>query len=296
MKILNKLTIKHLLENKKRTIVTIIGIILSTALMCGIGLLFSTVLNNSIKMIKDETGDYYASINIPSSKIDFISKNQNISSYFYKSSIGFANVDSDNEYKPYLKLYSVSNNYFDHLELISGRLPNNSSEIVISKHIFSNGGLNYKVGDKIKLEVGKRAYLDGTLIDDNSGYMMNCDSDECVKDEKLIDTKSYEFTIVGIVSRDSYESYDSPGYSIFTTNFDSESLSVFIKYKKVKDTYKNTELIASNLGYQKIDGIYEKVNYNDELLSMYGVSKYDNITCLLFLLWKEKNNLVLTLV
>ena len=75
MKILNKLTIKHLLENKKRTIVTIIGIILSTALMCGIGLLFSTVLDNSIKMIKDETGDYYASINIPSSKIDFISKN-----------------------------------------------------------------------------------------------------------------------------------------------------------------------------------------------------------------------------
>lgn len=292
MKILNKLTIKHLLENKKRTIVTIIGIILSTALICGIGLLFSTVLDNSIKMVKDETGDYYASVNIPSSKIDFISKNQNISSYFYKSSIGFANVDSDNEYKPYLQLYSVSNNYFDHLELISGRLPNNSSEIVISKHIFSNGGLNYKVGDKIKLDVGKRAYLDGTIIDDNSSYMMNCDSDECVKDEKLIDTKSYEFTIVGIVSKDSYESYFSPGYSIFTTNFDSDSLSVFIKYKKVKDTYKNTELIASNLGYQKVGGIYEEVNYNDALLSMYGVSKYDNITStLLYMIF-----IILTLV
>ena len=38
MKILNKLTIKHLLLNKKRTIVTIIGIILSTSLMVGIGL------------------------------------------------------------------------------------------------------------------------------------------------------------------------------------------------------------------------------------------------------------------
>ena len=122
--------------------------------------------------------------------------------------------------------------------------------------------------------------------------MMNCDSDECVKDEKLIDTKSYEFTIVGIVSRDSYESYFSPGYSIFTTNFDSDSLSVFIKYKKVKDTYKNTELIASNLGYQKVGGIYEEVNYNDALLSMYGVSKYDNITStLLYMI-----SIILTLV
>ena len=40
MSILNRLTIKNLRLNKKRTIVTIIGIILSTALMVGIGLLF----------------------------------------------------------------------------------------------------------------------------------------------------------------------------------------------------------------------------------------------------------------
>ena len=42
MNILNKLTIKHLKMNKKRTIVTIVGVILSTALMVGIGLLLST--------------------------------------------------------------------------------------------------------------------------------------------------------------------------------------------------------------------------------------------------------------
>ncbi len=44
MNILNKLTIKHLLMNKKRTLVTIIGITLSTALMVGIGLLVSSML------------------------------------------------------------------------------------------------------------------------------------------------------------------------------------------------------------------------------------------------------------
>ena len=42
MNILNKLTIKHLKMNKKRTTVTIIGIILSTALMVGIGTLMSS--------------------------------------------------------------------------------------------------------------------------------------------------------------------------------------------------------------------------------------------------------------
>lgn len=46
MQILNKLTIKHLLMNKKRTLVTIIGIVLSTALMVGIGLLVSSYLES----------------------------------------------------------------------------------------------------------------------------------------------------------------------------------------------------------------------------------------------------------
>ena len=59
MKILNKLTIKHLLLNKKRTIVTIIGIILSTSLMVGIGLLFSTFSDYMIKEIISYNGSYH---------------------------------------------------------------------------------------------------------------------------------------------------------------------------------------------------------------------------------------------
>ena len=59
MNILNKLTIKHLKQNKKRTVVTIIGIILSTALMVGIGLLFATVRDNAIKSIEKNNGSHH---------------------------------------------------------------------------------------------------------------------------------------------------------------------------------------------------------------------------------------------
>ena len=52
MNILNKLTQKHLTMNKKRTIVTIVGIILSTALMVGIGLLLSTFRESMIQEVK----------------------------------------------------------------------------------------------------------------------------------------------------------------------------------------------------------------------------------------------------
>ena len=60
MSILNKLTIKNLKLNKKRTIVTIIGIILSTALMVGIGLLFSSFQDYMIRETIGFNGRYEA--------------------------------------------------------------------------------------------------------------------------------------------------------------------------------------------------------------------------------------------
>ena len=60
MNILNYLTIKHLKLNKRRTIVTIIGILLSTALMVGIGLICSSVREYSIDETKEKYGDYSA--------------------------------------------------------------------------------------------------------------------------------------------------------------------------------------------------------------------------------------------
>ena len=92
MNVLNKLTIKHLKQNKKRTVVTIIGIILSTALMVGIGLLFATVRDNSIKTIKKNFGSHHVLIKVPNNNIDIISNNKNILSYKYKSSVGYSLV------------------------------------------------------------------------------------------------------------------------------------------------------------------------------------------------------------
>ena len=63
MSILNRLTIKNLRLNKKRTIVTIIGIILSTALMVGIGLLFSSFQDLMIRDTIGYSGKYEAKYN-----------------------------------------------------------------------------------------------------------------------------------------------------------------------------------------------------------------------------------------
>lgn len=88
MSILNRLTIKNLRLNKKRTIVTIIGIILSTALMVGIGLLFSSFQDLMIRDTIGYNGKYEANY----SDVD-LDKLNNIKdkdfTYFYEKPIGF---------------------------------------------------------------------------------------------------------------------------------------------------------------------------------------------------------------
>lgn len=287
MKILNNLTIKHLKANKKRTIVTIIGIILSTALMVGIGLLFSTVRDNSVKMIIENNGDHHAVIEVEKNKLDFISKNDSVSKYKYKSSLGYSLYEGiTNEYKPYINVLTASKEYLEDLKLIEGRLPNNENEIIISEHLETNGEVKLNVGDKIKLNIGDRISKEGILLGDSPyAFEYTCDENNvCTenvdeKTESLINTKEKEYTIVGIIKRDILEDYSNPGYSAFTVSEPSEMLMVYVNYKNVKDTYKNSQIIAQNLGYKPVNdsNYYHEVNYNDNLLAFSGVSNYSNM-------------------
>ena len=239
MNILNNLTIKHLKSNKKRTVVTIIGIILSTALMVGIGLLFSTVRDNSLKMVIENNGDHHIAIDVPKDKLDFVAKNESILKYKYKSSLGFALFEGiTNEYKPYIQVYSASDEYLADLKLIEGNLPTNSNEIVISNHLRTNGEVEINVGDKITLDIGERVSNDGVLLEDTPyAYERVCDTNGVCTfhntEEHLINTKSYEYTVVGIVERDILEDYSSPGYSAFTVSEDNNNLKVYVTFKEI---------------------------------------------------------------
>lgn len=279
MNILNKLTIKHLKMNKKRTIVTIIGVILSTALMVGIGLLFSTFREYMIDETISYSGDYHTEFSrVDQDKFSLITNNIKVKDYFYSQHLGFAYLENGtNEYKPYLDILAVSENYFDELNLIDGRMPKNDSEVVISNHIETNGGVKYNIGDILELNIGER-YFDGESIAEvapnNNSFM----PDEYLE---LEETKKYK--VVGVVERSHYESYSSPGYRIFTkltANNNDKKLDVYVHFKNVKDTYKVSEDIAKQLGYENvgIDNVfYREVNYNSSLLALYGVSQYDNM-------------------
>lgn len=262
MSILNRLTIKNLRLNKKRTIVTIIGIILSTALMVGIGLLFSSFQDLMIRDTIGYSGKYEANY----SDVD-LDKLNNIKdkgfTYFYEKPIGFSKIESSNEYKPYMYITSVNKEYFNELKLVDGNFPKNENEVVISNHVITNGGLNYKVGDIATFRYGKRN-IEGNDTLANS---------ELVDGEFLTNEGTYTYKIVGIVERSNFESYSASGYTAFTVdvNSDKGNVNLYVMFNKNKKIIKQSEELAKELNYNG------DINYNSTLLALYGESTYGNV-------------------
>ena len=252
----------NMTNNKKRTIVTIVGIILSTALMVGIGLLFSSFQDYMIRETISYNGKYEAEYgDVSLDKLNSIDKKD--FSYFYQKAIGFSKFDSANEYKPYLYISSVNKEYFNELHLISGRFAENDSELVISNHINTNGGASYKIGDIITLKYGERVIEGVNTLANNEYY----------EEETLNIVGEKTYTIVGIVERSNFEDYSASGYSTFTLDMNDKDgiVNVFVMFNNKKKIIKQSEDLAKKLGYDNA------ISYNSTLLALYGESTYGNI-------------------
>lgn len=289
MNILSKLSIRNLKLNKKRTISTIIGIILSVALICAVasmGISFqATLVENAI----NETGYYHLKISdVTDENIESLKNNRDIKDVLTISEKGYGKLEnSQNVDKPYFKLYSMDKKLFEFLKfnLIDGRFPTNNNEIIISEHIIENAKVNYKIGDKIKVNIGERVTLD-----DDKLYYMNPYNKE---DEKLINTQEYEFTIVGIIERPNmnFEAYSDPGYTIISTNMEAEKQEAYITLKNPKEYKKSIPNIVGASRYDSIVGLgenadqklkYDNYQVNDELLRWEAFAFSDSTVNMLY--------------
>lgn len=295
MSILNKFTVKNLKLNKKRTIVTIIGIMLSTALICGVAGLVSSFKASIINWIKVQDGNYHVAFHdIPAEKLKYVSENQKVKDYYLVGDVGWANLeDSTNDYKPYVHILEYDNKALKNLgvNLTEGRLPENSNEIVISEHIITNGRVVLKVGDEITLDVGKRVSSDGEELNENNpllnGNTLIVYDDETdleeKKTEKVEETEHIENTtkktykIVGIMQRLSREDFSSPGY-IVITHMDKipEKIDISVLYKNPKEYEEIAKDICKTFGIMSLN----EIDINTELLRFEGVMSESMMTVL----------------
>lgn len=215
MNLMKTLTLKNLKLNRKRTIVTIVGIILATALLSALVTLVSSFQYSMIEYQKQKDGDFHVKFsNVKMSELSEFKNNRNIESTFETMGMGFAKLDGcKNEDKPYAYVMATDEAGFERgcFKLIEGRMAKNEDEIVIPRHLKTNGRIDIKVGDEITLDVGKR-YDSNTesVISENCAYEHEA--------ETLTDTVTKRYKVVGIMERPGYgmEDYSAAGYTFVT--------------------------------------------------------------------------------
>ena len=298
MKILNKLTVKNLKLNKKRTIVTIIGIILSTALICAVAGVFSSFRQTLIDNAKKDPGDFHVTFTgVPENEVKYIVNNREVDTFFYTQPVGYSKLEgSANEYKPYLYLMEYDKTALTSygINVIEGRLPENSNELIISSSIDTNANVEYIIGEKITLDIGKRM-SNGHELNQSNPYAYEVFDEETGVyetkdgDETLEHIETREFTIVGIMERPNYsvESYEAPGYTVITVMDEMrDTVNVSVKLGNVRHTY---DFIKDILDIDNIDDMYNydakyEVITNYDILALSGVTRSENTGNVIFTL------------
>lgn len=233
MTLLNKLTLKNLKLNKKRTIVTVIGIILSVALLTAVASMFFSARESMIQFQKQEQGNYhYSFASVSQEGVQELKQNRKIESLYVTKTLGYAKLDGvENEYKPYAYVKEFDQEALENMSitLTEGRLPENENEILIPTHLKSNGGLVLKVGEMITLEIGTRV-SEGEALNQFNPFNTEVP-------EEIVDTQTRTYKIVGIMERFAYriENYEAPGYTFVSYLEDSDSVKeadVYVRYNK----------------------------------------------------------------
>lgn len=239
MKLLNKLTLKNLRLNKVRTIVTIVGIMLSAALITVVS---GMALSGRQTMIDGQTewsGNYDVALDIiDTAKIDKIRQNRNVENAFYKERLGFSKATvADNAEYGYA-VTAISENAFDgcfKLKFKKGSFPTNSNEAVVTGAFKNTDGKDVKVGDKITLELGVLKGTDGKILGESELLDL---SPKRFKESKITDKKQKTYTITGIIENPNTRELNNPSscFEIYTVS-DEESPVEAIRTKHMNKLY-----------------------------------------------------------
>lgn len=276
MNIFSKVTLQSLKKNKTRTIVTIIGIMLSTALICAVTTSFASGINYARENIIYYSGNWHGSSAGSSDNIDYdkfleIEKDDEIEEAAFIQHLGYVKLNDDNSSKyQYLYIKGLSKNGMDMLSVKAkeGRLPETSKEIALSS-VFES---DYKIGDTITLDIGIRKSDDGVILNQyDPNFSYDVDGNYVENDETFEARETRTYTVVGKIEYGAvHDYYSAPGMTAITIADDAPTVgdygtSVYFRMEKPKNVY----------SFMKKNDIHG--NTNTELLATYGVSRVENV-------------------
>ncbi len=285
MNVMSRFTIRSMKSNRKWTVVTLIGIILSTAMIAAVSTFCSSFLDTMRRETIADTGNWHARVfDVRVEDIPAFEKARFKPEISLGQDVGYAQLkNSKNQDKPYLFVEKFSDDSYKSMpvKLLEGRMPQNDGELVLPEHLKTNGGVEYHVGDTVSFQIGKRKSSDasnGGVLDQSVPYQSQSDQEKGESPyETFVPEQTRTYVVAGIMERPGFEPISAPGYTSIT-RLDKEALRPEDKVtvtltagRLSRSFFHDVGKIVKSIG---LDDTH--VKYNRELLRYSGIVANDS--------------------
>lgn len=247
MSITKKLALRHLKQNKTRSVLTVLGITISVVMLTVIFTCATSFAHYYGERAINTNGNWHFFV-----KTDYESAKKYLLSDSSLKDIGFEKNLSTEEQS--YKIYSDKANYLRTGTIYQGdaqyikdtvtckydgALPKSDNEIMVEQSLIKNNGLELKIGDEIKIAVGSRLKGDFVILPIKGNYQFG---------ERFEKEKDETFKVVGILHDN--EPTERGAIIRGMSDFKSKNLVAYGKIKKI-----------TPFSYIKINGIYDKFGF-----------------------------------
>ena len=247
-------TKRTLLRSKRRSAVTILGVIVLVAMITCVLSLAATLQSYLVEKAKDDYGDWSVAVKNLDEEAVFDAEKEGIG-IAQDTAIGYAHIPyAKNPLRPFLYLTDMGKGMdkVANFKLLEGRMAEKKGEIVLPASFIDNGGIEYEVGDEIILNLGTR-------IDLKSGEELEQDNLYKPANEIFFFKKSIPFKVVGICDRIAIEPAQAPGYTAVVKDMEPLMESEMTYFSG--DEYMNISFFLDKYFIPK-----ENIKYNEQLL------------------------------
>lgn len=247
MSITKQLALRHLKQNKTRSVLTVLGITISVVMLTVIFTCATSFAHYYGEKAINENGNWHFFV-----KTDYESAKKYLLSDSSLKDIGFEKNLSTEEQS--YKIYSDKANYLRTGTIYQGNeqyikdtvtckydgaLPKSDNEIMVEQSLIKNNGLELKIGDEIKIAVGSRLKGDFVILPIKGDYQFG---------ERFEKEKDETFKVVGIL----HDNEPTERGAIIRGMSDLSSKNL-IAYGKLKH--------ITPFSYIKMNGIFDKFGF-----------------------------------
>lgn len=228
MNIFHKVALQGLMRNRTRTFVTVLGVVLSAAMFTGIVTFGTSLMQYMINAEIAKGGDWHVVFSgADDSFVQARRKDPEAEDVFSYENLGYFFLENRKEEsadKPYLFVAGFGEEALEELpiRLTSGRMPENSGELLIPSHLAIKAGIRIPVGESITLSLGQREY--------EGGILTQCDPYR--EGEELTVHQERTYLVTGTYERPGFELHEAPGYTAVTRSdagVQPDGYSVFVR-------------------------------------------------------------------